>query len=95
MHGLALIYTVRDVPGVERFKIIQHDLTHTEVLLVTSPLFSAMGEARIVRDYKSRLGEGVTVTLTRVNEIPIEKSGKFRYVVSHVSTMATNPISPN
>jgi phenylacetate-CoA ligase len=95
MHGLALIYTVRDVPGVERFKIIQHNLAHTEVLLVTSPLFNAMGEARIVRDYKSRLGEGVTVTLTRVNEIPIEKSGKFRYVVSHVSTMATNPISPN
>lgn len=95
MHGLALIYTVRDVPGVERFKIIQHNLAHTEVLLVTSPLFNAMGEARIVRDYKSRLGEGVTVTLTRVNEIPPEKSGKFRYVVSHISAMATNPVSPN
>ncbi len=95
MHGLALIYTVRDVPGVERFKIIQHDLGHTEVLLVTSSLFDAMGEARIVCDYKARLGEEVKVTLTRVNEIPPEKSGKFRYVVSHVSALATNRDLPN
>lgn len=97
MHGLALIYTVRDVPGVERFKIIQHDLTHTEVQLVASPLFNAASEARIVHDYKARLGEGVKITLTRVSNIPPERSGKFRYVVSHIPSdyaNTTSPISP-
>lgn len=84
MHGLALIYTVRDVPGVERFKIVQHSLEHTEVLLVTSAAYTPDGEARILKDYKARLGDSVRVTLTRVDEIPKEKSGKFRYVVSHV-----------
>jgi phenylacetate-CoA ligase len=88
MHGLALIYTVRDVPGVERFKIVQHSLNHTEVLLVASGMFNEAGEARIVQDYKARLGHEVNVTITRVDQIPPEKSGKFRYVISHVSTTA-------
>lgn len=88
MHGLALIYTVRDVPGVERFKIIQHSLDHTEVLLVTNPQFSEAGAARIVADYKARLGAGVQVSLTQVDEIPREASGKFRYVVSKVQAGA-------
>jgi phenylacetate-CoA ligase len=48
-------------------------------------MFDEAGEARIVRDYKSRLGHEVNVTITRVDQIPPEKSGKFRYVVSHVS----------
>ncbi len=85
MHGLALIYTVRDLPGVERFKIVQHALDLTEVLLVTNPQFDTASEDRIVRDYRARLGQGVEVRLTHVAEIPPEKSGKYRYVVSAVA----------
>ncbi|WP_265941707.1 phenylacetate--CoA ligase family protein [Dechloromonas sp. A34] len=85
MHGLALIYTVRDLPGVERFKIIQHSLDHVEVQLVAGNPFNSEAEARIVRDYKARLGQQVGITISRVDEIAPEKSGKFRYVVSHVA----------
>jgi len=84
MHGLALIYTVRDLPGVERFKIIQHNLFHTEVLLVTRFPFSIDSEARIVRDYKARLGENVRIDITHVPAIAPERSGKYRYVISKV-----------
>lgn len=83
MHGLALIYTARDLPGVERFKIVQHSLDHTEVLMVTRPPFGPEAEARLIKDYKARLGAAVNVTITQVAEIPPEKSGKFRYVISH------------
>lgn len=83
MHGLALIYTVRDLPGVAKFKIIQHSLDHTEVLLVVEPEFAAEHEARLVSDYRARLGAEVNISVSRVDEIPPEKSGKFRYVVSH------------
>ncbi len=37
MHGLALIYVVRDLPGIARFKIIQWDLGRTTVQLVPGP----------------------------------------------------------
>lgn len=88
MHGLALIYTARDIPGIERFKIIQHDRFRTEILVVVRPPFGDESEARLVRDYKARLGSSVDIVVTRVAEIPPEKSGKFRYVVSH----AANPL---
>lgn len=85
MHGLALIYTVRDLPGVERFKIVQVSLERTEVLLVTNPSFRSESEARIIRDFRRRLGEKVEISIQRVAEIPSEKSGKYRYVTSRVA----------
>lgn len=85
MHGLALIYTVRDLPGVEKFKIIQHALDHTEVQLVTSSAFVPESEDRIRRDYAARLGANVKITLTHVADIAPERSGKYRYVVSKVA----------
>lgn len=84
MHGLALIYTVRDLPGVESFKIVQHDLGHTEVLLVAADAFESSSEDRIISDFKRRLGPDVMISVRRVDQIPVEKSGKFRYVQSKV-----------
>lgn len=84
MHGLALIYTVRDLPGVESFKIVQESIDRTEVQLVTNGQFDAASEHRIVSDFKARLGRSVEVIVEHVDEIKPEKSGKFRYVVSRV-----------
>lgn len=84
MHGLALIYTVRDLPGVERFKIEQLTRDQTVVQVLAGPGFGEAQEARIIRDFKSRLGEEVDVRVDRVSDVANETSGKFRYVVSHV-----------
>ena len=84
MHGLALIYTVRDLPGVERFKIEQMSVDQTIVKVLAGPAFGMAEEARIIRDFKARLGESVDIRVDRVNDIANESSGKFRYVVSHV-----------
>jgi len=85
MHGLALIYTVRDLPGVERFRIEQMSKQLTVVRLVVGPAFDRPAEERIVRDFKSRLGDTVDIRVEKVVEIANEASGKFRYVVSHVN----------
>ncbi len=84
MHGLALIYTVRDLPGVQRFKIEQISLKQTVVKVVAGSSFGEAEEARIVRDFKLRLGESVDIQVKQVSEIPNEASGKYRYVVSHI-----------
>lgn len=88
MHGLALIYTVRDLPGVERFRIEQLSINQTIVKLVAGPAFDRAAEERIVRDFKARLGGGVDIRVERVAEIANEASGKFRYVVSQVKAFA-------
>jgi phenylacetate-CoA ligase len=89
LHGLALIYSVRDVPGVEQFKIIQHGIDRTEVLLVVTSAFTSASEQRIVDDFKGRLGRTVSIEISRVDRIDSERSGKFRYVVSRVPTERT------
>lgn len=84
MHGLALIYTVRDLPGVDRFRIEQLSLGETCVSVVANGAFGLQDEERIRRDFKARLGEAVTVRVERVDRLDNEASGKFRYVVSRV-----------
>lgn len=94
MHGLALIYTVRDLEGVEQFKITQQSLDRVDVQLVTSAAFAPDGEGRIVRDFKARLGAGVEVRVERVADIAPERSGKHRYVVSKVELPVQQPREP-
>ncbi len=86
MHGLALIYVVRDLPGVQRFKIVQHSLERTQVFMQVGPGFDRERHLpSIVGGFKQRLGSVVQVDVEWVDDIPAEKSGKFRYVVSLVT----------
>lgn len=84
MHGLALIYILRDLPGVEAFKIVQESLTRTLVQLVPNAQFLESSVDTICKEFQSRLGAGVNVVVEKVTEIAPEQSGKYRYVVSHV-----------
>lgn len=86
MHGLALVYIVRDLPGVKQFKIVQESLQQTRVVLVAGDEFMPESIEAITKGFQARLGQGVAVTVERVAEIAPEKSGKFRYVVSQIKT---------
>lgn len=83
MHGLALIYIVRDLPGVQSFKVVQHSRERTSVQLVVEPAFDRGRSAAIAAGFRQRLGAQVAVEVEFVEHIAPEKSGKHRYVVSH------------
>jgi len=82
MHGLALIYVVRELPGIRKFKIVQETVDHTKVMLVPEGSLDASVAQRIREGMKRRLGAGVSVDVDVVDDIPAEASGKYRYVVS-------------
>lgn len=84
MHGLALIYVLRDLPQVAGFRIVQETLEHTRVQVVPGEGFGSEIEQRIQRGLAARLGEGVRIEVEEVEAIAPEKSGKYRYVVSRV-----------
>jgi phenylacetate-CoA ligase len=88
MHGLALVYVVRDIPGVRQFKVIQESLNKTRVLLAVDADFNKGDVEFIRRGIGKRLGAGVRIDIEQVPEIAPEASGKFRYVVSHVPAAA-------
>ncbi len=84
MHGLALIYILRDMPAVRAFKIIQETLSLTRVQVVANPTFGIADEKTIREGLQARLGSNVEIDIQLLAEIPPEKSGKHRYVVSQV-----------
>lgn len=86
LHGLSLIYILRDLPGVRAFKIVQESRTLTRSLIVLETGASPDGMAdTVAAGFRRRLGEEVEVAVEFVESIPAERSGKFRYVVSHVA----------
>jgi len=89
-HALSLIYVVRDIEGVDEFKIIQNKVDDVEVLLkVHEDIYPTDGgRDRIIKGFHKRMGSDVNVTVTMVESIPRDASGKYRYVVSKVGGMS-------
>ena len=85
MHGLALIYVIRDLQGIAAFKIIQETTALTRVQIVPGEGFGPATTQTIVRGLRARLGENVEVAVEEVGSIAAEASGKYRYVVSKVT----------
>lgn len=85
MHGLALIYILRDSPSVGAFKIIQESRENILVQIVPTEEFDATTESKIINGFRARLGQSVSVRIEKMAEIPAEKSGKHRYVKSLVA----------
>lgn len=84
MHGLALIYILREMQGIDSFKIVQESFELTRVEIVPSDDVTEEMKRSIVTGFKQRLGAGVTISVEIVDNIAAEKSGKFRYVISKV-----------
>ncbi len=64
------------------FKIIQHALEDVEVLLkIHENLYPDNGDDRIVKGIKKRIGESLGVRVTKVEDIPRDVSGKYRYAL--------------
>jgi phenylacetate-CoA ligase len=85
-HALSIIYVVRDIEGVDEFKIIQNAVDDVTVLLkVHEGMYPPDGNQRIVNGFKKRMGSEVQVDIQMTDHIPRDASGKYRYVVSQVA----------
>jgi len=85
VHGLALIYVVRAIPGVGQYQIVQDDVDAVRVRLVVDDGFPADGADRIRDGVVKRLGQDVRVSVEFEDAIETDPSGKFRYVISRVA----------
>jgi len=84
IHGLALIYVLRELPQVREFKIIQDSVSHVTLRLVMDSEGREALEREVRAQFRQRLGNDLVVSFEYVDKIEREASGKFRYVVSHV-----------
>ncbi|SEH71939.1 phenylacetate-CoA ligase [Rheinheimera pacifica] len=88
MHGLALIYILRDISGITAFKIVQESLSLTAVQVVWQQgELPADIRQQICSGLQARLGQNVEIDVQQCDEIKPEKSGKYRYVISKVTAV--------
>jgi len=87
----AFTYLVRELPGVEAFKVVQESLALTRIALVAGAGYSNDAPARLQQGFRRRLGPNVQIEVELVDKIPAEKNGKFRYIMSKVQAPSAAP----
>ena len=85
MHGLSLIYVLREMEHVERFQIRQNASGGVEVLVVPAGAFDQADRHRIADGARALLGDAMKLTVQLVDHLEVRPSGKFRCVTSQAA----------
>lgn len=72
--------STKDVAGIIQFQVIQHSAERLEVLVVASDGFIRKEQYKFEQALAERFGSQLEVDMKVVDQIPREKSGKFRLV---------------
>lgn len=77
--------STKDVTGIIKFQVIQQELDRVQIKVVVSNSFNHIEEEKFIRALENRFGLGLTINLEIVDNIEVEKSGKFRLVKNLLS----------
>lgn len=77
--------TLKDVKGIVKFQAIQDTLEAIIVkIVIDKEVFSPKYEKQFLMNWRDRIGNTMKLDLQLVEEIPVEKSGKFRMVKNNI-----------
>jgi phenylacetate-CoA ligase len=77
-------YAFMGLAHIRKTQLLQETLNHIVVRLVPDGAFSGGDRETLVAKMKEYLGGGVRIDIELVDDIPRERSGKYRWVVSKV-----------
>jgi len=83
-HALSIIYPLREMRGIERFRVTQHKDYSVTIDVVCEDSREHISREAVARRVRPVLGSQVAIEVRLAGEIPPTDSGKFRYVISHV-----------
>lgn len=77
--------TLKDTKGIVRFQAVQNDLNEIEVFTVVDhTIYNTNIEKKFIQNWKDRIGDSMKISIKYVEDIPVEKSGKFRIVKNNI-----------
>lgn len=77
-------HMLKDVPGVQRFQVVQRRLDRLDLAIVRGQGFDDAALAYIRREVDKVLGDSVALDVRYVDDIPLTPSGKLRVTVSEL-----------
>jgi phenylacetate-CoA ligase len=86
IHGQSLISLLMEIEGIEQFRICQKSVDRFHVQLVRNGNFRVESENRIRRGWSERLRSPLQVTFEYLPHLSVERSGKFRHIVSDLQS---------
>jgi phenylacetate-CoA ligase len=91
INSLALVYPVREVEGIEQFRICQKAVDRFHIQIVRNSHYSKSSEEHIRESWSKLLRSHPEIIFEYPSALVAERSGKFRHVVSEISSEATVP----
>lgn len=91
-HIMRFDYLFKDSLNIREAQVIQDKLGEIRVLVVRRSAYATKDELEIRRGIKSWVSPSLSVTFDYVNDIPRERNGKFRAVLSCLSTHERNEV---
>jgi phenylacetate-CoA ligase len=84
INSLALVYPLREIAGIEQYRICQKSTDRFHVQIVVNEGYRKEGEERIRAGWAKLLRAPVQVSFEYLPGIPAERQGKFRHITSEV-----------
>lgn len=76
--------STKNIKGLIKFQLIQNSADKVKLLIVSNNSFTSVEQKKFLEALKERLGSKITVDIDLVDDIPNEKSGKFRIVKNNL-----------
>ena len=77
--------TLKDTKGIIKFQAIQNELNFIEILVVKDPkIFNSQIESKFLKNWRDRLGNNMKIEIQYVEDLPVEKSGKYRIIKNNI-----------
>lgn len=85
IHGTTISTSMKFLPSIRQFQIIQKNRGSLQVLLVTKDGMLSPGEEEYLHGKLSEYLGGMKIDINLVESIAREESGKYRFIRSEIS----------
>ncbi|NTW73016.1 MAG: phenylacetate--CoA ligase family protein [Eubacteriaceae bacterium] len=79
-----LTHPFKPLDNILKSQIIQNTMNSVCIKIVKGDRYTVRDEAELLKGIQERLGDSVDINIKYVRDIPNDKSGKFRWVISKV-----------
>lgn len=79
-------HLLKDYPVVQRFQVVQTELTRITLKIVAAGGLALADRERLLQDIRSVAGRVVEIDLQQVTDIPLTKAGKLKVVVNELAS---------
>ncbi|PKO55842.1 MAG: capsule biosynthesis protein CapK [Betaproteobacteria bacterium HGW-Betaproteobacteria-21] len=84
IHGSAINHIIREIPGLQAYRITQDTRHRLHVLLAPTDALTQTVKVRLLEHVRHLLGSDMQIEVQATAEIPPQANGKFRHIICHV-----------